>query len=325
MIERQLDYGLDAYWDAGASLRHSELRGIVTCARGTSDHAAMFFKYLVETRIGLPVASIGPSVASIYGARLKLDGFASFAFSQSGASPDLSALQDTARQGGARTIAVCNVTDSALADGADTILPVHAGPEMAVAATKSFIGMLFATLGTLAGMMQDRELKSELETLPDLARRTLGCSWASALEPISRSGSMFCLGRGPGLAIAGEAALKFKETCRLHAEAYSAAEVFHGPVAIADERFAALVFDARGLAASSIEAACRKMQRRNVVLFIVTPRGVPHALPVPGDGHELFDPLLQAIAFYNFVKDLSWKLGENPDTPTGLNKITETI
>ncbi len=136
---------------------------------------------------------------------------------------------------------------------------------------------------------------------------------------------MFCIGRGPGLAIAAEAALKLKETCRLHAEAYSAAEVLHGPVALANERLSALVFAARGPAASSIDAAIRRMRSRNATVFTATAQDETCMLPVPKCGHELFDPLLQAVAFYCFVESLSFKLGENPDLPAGLQKVTETV
>ncbi len=325
MLERQLENDFNAYWDAGASLRERGYHGMVTCARGTSDHAATFFKYLVETRTGLPVASLGPSVASIYGTNLKLDGYASIAFSQSGGSPDLAALQKAARSGGAQTIAILNVADSPLGQGAEIVLPIHAGPELAVAATKSFIGMMFASLGMVAGMTQDAGLKTEFKHLPELARQALNCSWTSALEPISRSNSIFCIGRGPGLAVASEAALKLKETCHLHAEAYSAAEVLHGPVALADENLCALAFDASGPAARSIAVAIMKMRSQNAKVFKTGTRNAIGKLPIPQDGHELFDPLLQAVAFYRFVEELSFKLGKDPDAPTGLRKVTKTL
>jgi glucosamine--fructose-6-phosphate aminotransferase (isomerizing) len=123
---------------------------ITTAARGSSDHAATFFKYLMEIATGIPVASIGPSVASVYGAKLKLEGGLHFTVSQSGASPDIIAVQDAAKRGGATTVAVVNVTDSPLAKGADIVLSLHAGEEKSVAATKSFIASVAALSGVVA-------------------------------------------------------------------------------------------------------------------------------------------------------------------------------
>ncbi|MFS4580658.1 SIS domain-containing protein [Phaeobacter sp. C3_T13_0] len=325
MFERQLRDGLDQYWDVGARLHTSDLNGFVTCARGTSDHAATFFKYMMETQTGLPVASIGPSVASVYNSRLKLSGFASVAFSQSGGSPDLTKLQAAASEGGARTVSILNVVDSSLGKASETVLPIYAGPETAVAATKSYVGMLFATLGILAGFTNDKELKAAMLELPDLARSTLMADWSAAALPIARSGSMFCIGRGPGFSIAAEAALKFKETCRLHAEAYSAAEVLHGPVAIAGGQFAALLFSSDGPASESVQAARQKLLTQGASVFSTGAEHKPGVLFVPKVDHKFLTPLLQAIAFYGFVEDLSLRLGNNPDAPAGLLKVTETI
>ncbi len=154
-LAHHIEHGLDGYRELGSGWRNADLRGFVTCACGSSDHAALFFKYLMETRTGLPVASIRPSVASIYRSRLELDGFVSMSFSQSGMSPDLAQLQRAARSGGARTVSVLNMVDSPLAEGADIVLPVFAGREKAVAATKSFVGMLVASLAVLAGFLKD--------------------------------------------------------------------------------------------------------------------------------------------------------------------------
>ncbi|WP_380057412.1 SIS domain-containing protein [Falsihalocynthiibacter sp. SS001] len=325
MFERQLSEGLEQYFEVGANLRASNLNGFVTCARGTSDHAATFFKYLMETRTGLPVASLGPSLASVYETQLKLNGFGSIAFSQSGGSPDLTKLQAAAKEGGAKTVSILNVVESPLGSASDTVLPIYAGPETAVAATKSYVGMLFASLGILAGFNNDQRLMASLFDLPELARSTLNADWSAAAIPFARSGSMFCVGRGPGFSIAAEAALKFKETCRFHAEAYSAAEMLHGPVAIAGDQFAALLFSSDGPASVSLNAARQKLLKQGASVFMTGEAHETGVLFVPKARHELLDPLLQAIAFYRFVEDLSLRLGHNPDAPTGLLKVTETL
>ncbi len=324
MLARQLDT-VETYWNAGRRLQEDGIRGIVTCARGTSDHAATFFKYLMETHAGLPVASMGPSVASVYGSKLRLGGFACVSFSQSGASPDLARLQGAARAGGAQAIAILNVAESPLGEGADMVLPVLAGPERAVAATKSFAGMLFASLAILAGYRQDRDMKAALGDLPGLALQALDLDWSSAALPLARSGSLFCVSRGAGLAVAAEAALKLKETCRLHAEAFSSAELFHGPVAIVDERFAALFFGVRGRAESSLDEAVKGLRRRGACVLLVHPDGQGASLPAPRPRHETFDPLVQSVAFYRFVERLARDLGEDPDAPPGLKKVTKTV
>ncbi len=324
VLARQID-NVETYWNLGRRLGSQGIRGVVTCARGTSDHAATFFKYLMETRTGLPVASIGPSVASIYGSKLQLEGFACLSFSQSGGSPDLASLQRSARAGGAQAIAILNTTDSPLGDGADMVLPVLAGPERAVAATKSFVGMLFVSMAILAGYRRDTDLRAAFGELPDLARLALGFDWSSAALPLARSGSLYCVSRGTGLAVAAEAALKFKETCRIHAEAYSAAEVLHGPLAIANERFAALFFGSRGWADDSIGEAFERLQDKGASVFLAHPDRAKASLPLPFSRHEIFDPLLQSVAFYRFVEKLARDLGENPDAPPGLKKITETV
>ncbi len=325
VLRRQVIEGLPVYRETGRRLRGAGLRGFVTCARGTSDQAATFFKYIFETGTGLPVASIGPSVASVYNTRLRLEGFAALTFSQSGGSPDLAALQAAARQGNAHTIAILNVTDSPVGEGADTVLPVLAGPEEAVAATKSFIGMLFASLSILAGYRDDHSLESALRDLPDLALEALDSDWSSATVPFARSSSLFCIGRGPSLAIAGEAALKFKETCQLHAEACSAAEVLHGPVAIANARLAALIFGVGGMAGASSLATVQRLRGQGAMVYTVGAVHGPRVLPVPTGIHDLVDPVLQAIAFYRFVEDLAIRIGQNPDAPLGLTKVTRTV
>lgn len=326
VLARQIAEGLDLYLTAGREAAATNPRGFVTCARGTSDHAATFFKYVMEISTGLPVASIGPSVASVYDTPLKLEDFICVAISQSGGSPDLVALQQAASRGGARTLAIVNVTDSPVGAGADSVLPILAGPEKAVAATKSFVGSLFAILGFVAGFTGDKALEGALRAFPETARGALDCDWTVAELALARAGSVFTVGRGPGLAIAAESALKLKETCRIHAEVFSSAEVLHGPVVLADRKFAALVFDPADASTQSVTAAAQAMRDKGATALTISADGKETtALPVPGVGHPLLMPLVQIIAFYRFTETLARHLGENADAPAGLNKVTETI
>lgn len=324
-IRHQMEIGIETYWTVGNKLRDTDIQGFITCARGSSDHAATFFKYLIEAHTGLPVASIGPSVATLYKANLKLDGFAAIAFSQSGSSPDILALLDAASRGGARTFSVLNVTDSPLGNNAETILPIHVGPEMAVAATKSFVGMLIVSLGILAGYLKDRSIISTLQHLPDLAQQVLNSDKVSTIDKISKASSLYCIGRGLGYAMACEIALKFKELCHLHAEAYSAAEVLHGPATIAHEKFVTLFVESSGIESASMEVARQNMKSRGakVMTLASTPK-----LTNPSSSHcriELISPIIQIISFYVIVEKLARAFGFNPDLPAGLQKVTKTI
>lgn len=215
---------------------------ITTAARGSSDHAATFFKYLFEISCGVPVASIGPSIASVYGAPLHLKGGIHFTVSQSGGSPDIIALQAAARQGGATTIAVVNVTDSPLAKEADIVLGLNAGPERSVAATKSFIAAVAALTGVTAAISGDQALATGLARLPETLAATSGIDGKAAEDVLFNATSLYTGGRGPAFAIALEAALKAKETAGLHAEAFSLAELMHGPMRLVHPGFPIVAF-----------------------------------------------------------------------------------
>ena len=330
VASRQVSLGLTEYRAIGAHLRRRAPAVIVTCARGSSDNASVYLKYLVETRIGIPVAAIGPSVASVYDARLSLDRAVCVTISQSGGSPDLVSLQDHARAGGAETLALLNTPDSPVGSAADRVVPVLAGPETAVAATKSLVASLVAIAGIVAGWTDDDTLVRGLEALPESLAASLACRWDHALPAMAGANSLYVIGRGPGYAIAREAALKLKETCRLHAEAYSAAEVQHGPIAIARsrprDRFVALMFHARDASRASLEQACAAMRGIGAPVFVADSEGHGEfALPVAAAAHPLLDPICQITSFYRFVEALSTELGEDPDRPEHLRKVTETL
>lgn len=321
VIDRQLRDNLDAYLALGREWAEAPPLFFATCARGTSDQAALFFKYLTEIGTGIPVASLGPSLASLFTGGLRLRGAALLAISQSGASPDLVALTRKAREGGARAVALLNTVDSPLAEAADKVLPLSAGPEQAVAATKSFVASLFAVAAIHAGQTGDRLLLDELLTLPK-SLAALQRLPGPNLEPLARSRRLFCLGRGLGLAIAGEAALKFKETCLLAAEAASTAEFRHGPLALADKDTAALVFLIDDATRPGNEALIDTLKARGSTVTVLG-SGVPEV----GES-GLRHPVSQAIAaitvFYGQVRALAIDLGLDPDAPPHLVKATLT-
>lgn len=312
--------------DGGAALRAADPRGIVTIARGSSDHAASFLKYAVELTAGIPVASVGPSIVSIYGRELKLGGFASIAVSQSGMSPDIVALAESVRRNGALSFALTNTAGSPLAAASDHTIDLLAGPERSVAATKSFVSSVVAGLALLAHWREDAALLAALEALPEVLSRAIGCDWSPLLEGLDARRSLYVLGRGPALAIAGEAALKFKETCAIHAEGLSAAEVLHGPARIVEAGYPVLAFAARDAAEASVAEITDRLAGQGARAFITSDRsGSAGVLPFAPAAHPLTDALALIASFYGFVEALSRRRGYDPDQPPHLRKVTETL
>ncbi len=308
----------------GRRLAGLDPRVLVTVARGSSDHAATYLKYAVEIATGRPVASLGPSVASVYGTRLDLVGQAALAVSQSGRSPDIVALLAAARRGGAKTIALVNVEGSPLAEAADWPLALKAGPETSVAATKSFVVSVLAGLTILAGWTGDADLSSALEALPEHFEAALRLDWSPAHAPLAAAGSLYTLGRGPGFAVACEAALKFKETSLLHAEAFSGAELLHGPVSLVGEGFPVLAFVPGDAARTGLSDICARVAASGGRLFSVGASGHGEPLPHVSTGHPTTEPLAMLVSFYRFVEGVSRARGQDPDAPRGLKKVTET-
>ncbi|HEV7254001.1 MAG TPA: SIS domain-containing protein [Mesorhizobium sp.] len=324
-VRRLLDRSGESLASAGRALAELDPVLIATVARGSSDHAATLLKYAVEIAAGVPVASVGPSVASIYGVTPKLGQAAAIAISQSGKSPDIVSMAEAAARGGALTLALVNDPSSPLAKAVRHSIDICAGPERSVAATKSFVGSAAAGLALLAHWRGDCDLLAALETLPDALERALGCDWSGLAQTLEAAGSVFVLGRGPAFAIAGEAALKLKETCGLHAEPFSAAEVMHGPLAILREGFPVLAFAAEDQAEAGVAEAADALAEKGAAVWATTNQvKAARALPVARAGHPLLDPLPLAVSFYLMAEGLARRRGLDPDSPPHLKKVTET-
>ncbi|WP_292898194.1 MULTISPECIES: SIS domain-containing protein [unclassified Nitratireductor] len=295
-------------------------------ARGSSDHAASFFKYLFEIHTGIPVASIGPSVASVYDASLKLERALHITISQSGGSPDIVAAQASAKKGGAVTLAVVNVADSPLAKAADIVLPIHAGPERSVAATKSFIASAAALAGVTQAASGNGALKNALARLPEALAAACDVNWEPALPLLTSAASVYTAGRGPGFAIALEAALKAKETAQLHAEAFSLAELMHGPMQLVDQGFPILAFVPEDAAMASSAQSLEKLRGfgAQIASFSSCDLG-ERTIKTPSTGHGQLDPLVSLVGYYRLIERVARERGLNPDTPDKLKKVTETI
>lgn len=305
----------------------AELRGnpppfVVTCARGSSDHAATYAKYLFETQLGIVTASASPSVGSVYEAKQQLRGALYLVISQSGKSPDLLRNAADAADAGARVVAIVNAEDSPLAALADTVIPLHAGPERSVAATKSYLGSLAAILQLAAHWKNEAPLLDALPRLPDSLRAAWQADWSSLTDGLADAHNLFVLGRGLGLAAAQEAALKFKETCGLHAEAYSSAEVKHGPMALVGPGFPVLCFAQPDETEAGTLALAREFRGRGAQVWVSSEHGDLPLAPAP---HPAAAPLLTIQSFYRAINALALRRGHNPDVPPHLNKVTETV
>ena len=306
-------------------LRAQPPRFIVTCARGSSDHAATYGKYLFETALGLVTASASPSVGSVYAVQPQMQDALFVAISQSGKSPDLLRNAEIAKAGGADVVALVNVVDSPLAQLADTVLPLYAGPENSVAATKSYLCSLAALLQLTARWSGDAKLLAAVDALPDAMRAAWAQDWSELVSGLRLARQMFVLGRGLGLAAAQEAALKFKETCGLHAEAFSSAEVKHGPMAIIGADFPILAFAQDDETGDGTAAVAEEFRKRGAPVWLAR-AGASGAgiLPLPASPHPAATPILTVQAFYGAANALSIARGHDPDVPPHLNKVTET-
>ncbi len=324
-VTRLLDRSSEVIATAGRALRDHDPAFLVTIARGSSDHAASFVKYAIELSTGRPVASLGPSLASIYDAPMRLGDGAAITISQSGKSPDIVAMTKSATDAGALTMALTNTLPSPIADACSHAVDINAGPELAVAATKSYVNSIIAGLALLAEWTDDRELRIALRAFPDHASKAISIEWRDLADQLGDEDSLFMLGRGPALAIASEAALKFKETANMHAEAYSAAEVLHGPVALVNQHFPVIAFTARDRAELPTVQLVDGLAEKGALTFATSDNvEKATALPFIATGHPLTDAVCLILPFYSFVESWSRNRGFNPDAPAALRKVTET-
>jgi glucosamine--fructose-6-phosphate aminotransferase (isomerizing) len=325
-VERQLAANAGAVDALAARLRAQPPGFIVTCARGSSDHAATFAKYLFETHLGLVTASASPSVASVYAVEPRMRGALFIAISQSGRSPDLLRNTELARASGARVVVLVNAEDSPLAQLADYVVPLRAGAETSVAATKSYLCSLAALLHLAALWSEDGSLLHALHALPQALHGAWNMDWSALVEGLRDAHDLFVVGRGLGLGAAQEAALKLKETCGLHAEAFSSAEVMHGPMAIVGAGFPVLGFVQDDDSGESTLEIAKKFRQRGARVWLAQP-GVNDGdhLPLPASPHPACTPLLTVMAFYRAANALALARGFDPDIPPYLNKVTETV
>ncbi|NIJ06730.1 glucosamine--fructose-6-phosphate aminotransferase (isomerizing) [Sphingomonas vulcanisoli] len=330
ICEAQLRSNADLVREAGQRLRKLAPPFAATLARGSSDQAAAFAKHLLEVYAGVPTLSHSPSIGSLY--RRTSASFRDvplIAISQSGRSPDLIAAAEDAKRMGALVVVIVNDEESPLAALGDITIPVRAGRESSVAATKSFVATLVALTHLVAEWSEDDGLRQALPTIAPALRAAGAQDWSNALPHLRDANDLLVLGRGPTLPIAGEAALKLKETAGLYAEAFSVAEVAHGPMTLVKNGDPVLVFGPADVSSEGLKERLEDFAARGATVIAAGAAGDIGAasivLPMESSRH----PIVQAIgaiqSFYALANALSLARGRNPDSPPHLAKVTKTL
>jgi glutamine---fructose-6-phosphate transaminase (isomerizing) len=303
-------------------------RFVLIAARGTSDHAALYAKYLIEVLLQLPVGLVSPSTTTLYGAAPDLTDVLLISASQSGGSPDLLEVTQSARERGALTVALTNTPDSPLHNAAELAVDIHAGPEVAVAATKTYTATLLA-LYLLIDAIRGGD-GAAVANIGELAQSTVDSSRAAAEEAAQRYRfveRMVTVGRGYSLASALEAALKLAETSYLAARAYSGADLLHGPVAAVDADTGVLAITSEGRGGDTMRDVLGVVHGRGADVLAVGSAAatMPAAARIPvAPSAEEVAPILEILPVQRLALALSLARGGDPDAPRGLSKVTRT-
>ncbi|MDG4828734.1 SIS domain-containing protein [Solwaraspora sp. WMMD1047] len=318
--------------EVAAAIARRRPRHVVLTARGTSDYAALYGAYLAEIRLGLPAGLASPSVTTLFGARPDYSQALVVGVSQSGHSPDLCEVVKVAREAGALTLGITNEPDSELAGIAELVIDLSVGVERALPATKTYTAELLALLMVIEGVRAgDGRLPADeravLDTLPELAATTLADDTPAELAPRYRfANTLVTAGRGYGYPTAREVAHKIMETSYLPALAFSGADLLHGPLAVTDPDVPVLAVVGGGPGGASMREVVTKVGQRRADVVVVSATDVPGTtarLPVPAVD-ERYAPLLDILPLQRLTHALALARGENPDSPTGITKVTPT-
>jgi glutamine---fructose-6-phosphate transaminase (isomerizing) len=306
-----------------AAIRAFAPRFAMVCGRGSSGHAGTFARYLLGLRAGLVTAESSPSIVSLYRRELSMDGALFVLFSQSGRSPDLVASAEAARAAGAFTVAIVNDPDSPAARACAAVIPILAGPERSVAATKTVVNSLIAGAALVAELAEDRLLSAAIDRLPARLAAAAALDWSAWGERLVTAQTGYVLARGPALAIAQEIALKLAESAGLPCLAYSIAEFRHGPRAAMTAAMPALLLRHEDASADDADALLADL--RDAGMDVASAGGPRGSLPWTGDDDPALDPIVALAAAYRAIEALARARGRDPDAPPHLKKVTRTL
>lgn len=297
----------------------------VTCARGSSAHAATFAKHVIERYVSIPVAPAAPNISTIYHRKLHLKNQLFLTISQSGSSDDLIETARAARAAGAVTAAIVNNPESPLTSICEFVLPMAAGSELSVGATKTFVASLAAILRLTARWAGKEDISAACDRLPGRLIQAAEMDWSEALPLLACANSLVVIGRGPTLAIAREAALKLKETCSLHAEAFSSAEFRHGPIALVSNAYPILVLAPTDESACGFSDLVADFRSKGACVIVAESSAKqPGRLPVVPPDQPEADAICLIQSFYGFLVRLAAQRGVDADHPRHLQKVTRT-
>jgi glutamine---fructose-6-phosphate transaminase (isomerizing) len=301
-----------------------DLRGIVLVARGSSDHAAVYGRYVIEAASGFPVALAAPSLHTLYRVRGRYEGYLAVAVSQSGRTPEIVTVLKRLIEAGACGIAVSNEADSPLVEAAAAALHLDAGPEDAVPATKTFSAQLAAFCFLAEALGQPPWQAADWKMVPEAVRSVLDDPGraAEAAGRIGSSPGLLCVGRGYLFGIALEAALKLKETTSLLAEGFSAADLRHGPIAVVQRDFPVVTMRAEGPAAADMEELTDLLRERRADVIEIGPDC--GELPFPAGLPEPLAAFPVVVRAQQLAYELALLRNIDPDRPEGLTKVTPT-
>jgi glucosamine--fructose-6-phosphate aminotransferase (isomerizing) len=314
---------VDLFEAIAGRIEAAKPRIVVFCGRGSSGHVGVYLRYLFEARLGLLVSAAAPSVVTAYRRRPDMRDALFVVVSQSGRSPDLITATEVARKSGALTLAIVNDEHSPAAAASELVLPIGAGAERAVAATKTVVLSMIAGARLVAALARDDDLHDGLRGLPPRLTSALACDWSAWADSAADAAVSFVVGRGYGLGCVREIALKVSEILRVPALGYSAAELRHGPRASVTQATPMLVLRQNDEAATAIDELVRDLQGTGERMFVAG--GAAQTLPWIGDGHPAFDPLVMMVPAYRAIEAAARRKGFDPDNPPHLSKVTRTL
>jgi glutamine---fructose-6-phosphate transaminase (isomerizing) len=313
----------DLFTNIAERIERVKPRIMVFCGRGSSGHVGVYLRYLFEVRLGMVASAAAPSVITAYRRPPDFRDTLFVVVSQSGRSPDVIDATQMARKFGALTLAIVNDENSPAATASELVLPIGAGTERSVAATKTVVLSMIAGAQLVAALARDDDLSDGLRNLPQRLSSALACDWSPWAERAAAAAAAFVVGRGYGLGCVREIALKVSEILRVPALGYSAAELRHGPRASVTPASPVLVLRQNDPAAIAIDELVRDLNEARETVFAAG--GAAGTLPWIGDGHPACDPIAMLIPAYRAIEAVARRHGYDPDKPPHLSKVTRTL